>query len=115
MIASPEERTLSFGAYLGGVIELVLLVAPVAYAAWRIRATALPSWRGPAVRLGEASLGLAMVVWLAEAVGTLAGLEVGVMTAASIAIGVGAWLVGRRVVARGGDVHAGGPPGGPSN
>ena len=42
--ASADDRTLTVAAYLGGTVELLLIVVPLAWAAWRLRATFLPAW-----------------------------------------------------------------------
>ncbi|MQA74259.1 MAG: hypothetical protein GEU88_07975, partial [Solirubrobacterales bacterium] len=70
-IAPADERTLAAGAYLLGVLELALIVGAFAYAAWRVRALALASWSGAPARLVESVLGLAGLVWLSEALGSV--------------------------------------------
>ena len=56
--APASERTLDAGAYLLGVIELLLILAPLAYAAWRLRGTLLAGWTGAAARVVEAVLAI---------------------------------------------------------
>ena len=50
-IAPASERTLDFGAYLIGTLVLTVMLGAVALAAWRVRATILPGWRGAPARL----------------------------------------------------------------
>ena len=76
------------GAYLTGVVLLALTVVPVAIAAARLRVMLLPAWRGAAARLAEIVLGIAVVVLLAEALGTAgwlgrAGLAAGALVIAA--------------------------------
>ena len=52
-IAPTSERTLAAGSYLLGVIELVLIVGPLVYAAWRLQRTLL-GWTGAPARVVEA-------------------------------------------------------------
>jgi hypothetical protein len=68
--APASERALDAGAYLLGSLELALIVGAVALAAWRVRATILPGWRGAPARLAESVLATAALIWLAEALGT---------------------------------------------
>ncbi|MGH2955343.1 MAG: hypothetical protein ACRDK9_15265, partial [Solirubrobacterales bacterium] len=69
-IAPADERTLTVGAYLVGAAELAVIVGALAYAAWRVRATALPGWAGAPARLVEAILGIAAAIWLSQALGS---------------------------------------------
>ena len=82
--APTSERTLDAGAYLLGVLALTLIVAPLAFAAWRLRGTLLPGWSGAPARVAEAVLGLAALILLAEALGTFAAFEAWTMILGSV-------------------------------
>src|SRR5215470_6301738 len=53
---------MSFGDYLLGSIELLVVAAALAYAAVGLRGRLLPGWSGAAARLGEVVLGLSELV-----------------------------------------------------
>ena len=88
--APASERTLDAGAYLLGVLVLALIVAPLAYAAWRVRGALLGGWSGAPARVAEAVLGLSALVLLAEALGTFAAFEAWTMILGSMAIAAAA-------------------------
>jgi hypothetical protein len=62
---------MSFGDYLQGSIELVVVAAGMAYAAVALRRRLLPGWSGPSARLTEVVLGLSLLVVTAELVGVV--------------------------------------------
>ena len=70
-IAPADERTLAAGDYLLGVVALVLICAPLIYAAWTVRRTLL-GWTGAPARVVEAVLSVFAMVALAELLGTFA-------------------------------------------
>ena len=94
--APASERTLDAGAYLLGVLALALIVAPLAFAAWRLRGTLLPGWSGAPARVAEAVLGLAALILLAEALGTFAAFEAWTMIVGSVAIAAAAHVIAAR-------------------
>jgi hypothetical protein len=61
---------LGAGDYLIGVIELAVLVAGAGAAATRVRGRLLPGWTGPPAWLADLVLGLALVILVAELLGT---------------------------------------------
>ena len=87
---------MTFGEYLGGVIGLVAVVAPMALAAVRLRGRLLPGWSGAPARLAEAVLAVSLLTVLLQLLGAFGILEPLVLLAASLAIGAGAqwgpWL-----------------------
>src|SRR5207247_2134672 len=91
--APASERRLTAGAYLGGALELVLVVAALAFGARRVRALVLPGWSGAPARLAEIVFGVAALIWVSEALGTFGGFEEGVILAPMIVVGAGAGLV----------------------
>jgi hypothetical protein len=104
--APASARTLDAGAYLLGVIELLLILAPLAYAAWRLRGTLLAGWTGAAARVVEAVLAISGLVLLAELLGTFAAFEWWSMALGAVAIAVAAHLFAARRSPLGGE----GPP-----
>jgi hypothetical protein len=76
----------SAGSYLIAALQLLVLVAAVGFSAWRLRARLLPDWEGGAARLVEALVAIALVTWLAEALGTFGLLYAGTLLAASIVL-----------------------------
>jgi hypothetical protein len=98
--------TLSAASYLAGALELAAIVAPLGYAAWRIRATALAAWTGAPARLVETVLAVVALLWLSELLGTVGLFEDAPMIIGSIAVGVAAELACRRLAPSGG----GAPP-----
>jgi hypothetical protein len=81
-----DERALDLGAYLVGVVELALIVVPLGWAAYRIRALALPGWDGAPARLVELVLGLAALIWLSELIGSFDAYGLWELVAASLAV-----------------------------
>jgi hypothetical protein len=100
-IAPPDERILGAGEYLLGALELAVVVAALAFGAYRVRALLLPRWSGAPARLAELVLGIAGQIWVSEALGSVGAFtEVG-MLAGSIVVGLGAGvLAGQRAAAR---------------
>jgi hypothetical protein len=103
-----DERALEVGAYLIGVAELALIVVPLAWAAYRVRALALPGWDGAPARLAELVLGLAVLIWLSELLGSFGAYGLWEMVAGSLAIAASIAVAGPRLSRRGGERSA--PP-----
>jgi hypothetical protein len=85
--------TVGLGEYVAGAAELVVVVVAAAYAASGARARLLPGWTGAPARLAEAVLGLALVIWVAQILGTFSLLtELAlVLTTALAGAAIGAW------------------------
>ena len=113
-IAPASERTLDFGAYLIGTLVLAVMLGAVALAAWRVRATILPGWRGAPARLAEAVLGIAALIWLAEVLGTFGAYGEVTMLIACVVLAAVSLLVCGRVDARRGPGAAPTPPAPPA-
>jgi hypothetical protein len=62
---------LGAGDYLLGALELLAVALAAAAGAIRVRARLLPGWSGAPARLADLLLGLALVVWIAELLGTV--------------------------------------------
>jgi predicted membrane channel-forming protein YqfA (hemolysin III family) len=76
----------SAGPYLVGALQLALVAVPLAFAAWKIRGAALPSWQGAPARLVEAITAVALLTWLMELLGVVGLLYAGTLIAASLLI-----------------------------
>jgi hypothetical protein len=97
--APASERTLSAGDYLLGVLELVAILAPLAWAAFRVRSALLPAWTGAPARLAESIIGLSALILLSELLGTFDAFTDAGMILGSLAVAVVAGALWRRVPA----------------
>ncbi len=95
--APASDRLLAAGAYLVGAIELVALVAALAFGAHRVRALLLPAWTGAPARLAELVLGIAALVWISEALGTFGAFGEYAVLGTGIAVGLAAGLIATRL------------------
>ncbi len=66
---------LDLGRYLLGVLEIALLVGFAWLGANRVRARLLPNFEGAPAHLATAVLGLALLIWAAELLGTVSAFE----------------------------------------
>ncbi len=95
---------LSLGSYLLGVVQVAVVALSLGFAAFRLRRRLLPEWEGTPARLVEIVVGVALLIWISEVLGTFglfyAGALVGacVLAAGTIAL----WPAG--------PVTAGDPP-----
>jgi hypothetical protein len=83
--------------YLAGVLLTVIAIAPVCAGVYALRARKLPHWRGPPARLAEAVLGLALVIGVSEALGTVGLFRLAPMVVALGSVGTALWYAVRRV------------------
>ncbi|HXF31052.1 MAG TPA: hypothetical protein VN522_05980 [Solirubrobacterales bacterium] len=60
----------SFGSYLLGAVQLIVLAAGFGFAAFMLRSRLLPGWRGAPARLVEITFGVGLLTIAAEALGT---------------------------------------------
>src|SRR4051794_13280597 len=72
------------GGYLLGVARLALVVVPVGFGAYKLRGRLLPTWEGAPARLVESIVGVAIVIWLSEILGTFGLFYAGALIAASL-------------------------------
>ena len=76
------------GSYLVGVLQLALVVVPLAFAAYRLRKRLLPTWsRAPAL-LVESVTFVALLIWISEVLGTFDLFYAGTLMAASVLVGL---------------------------
>ena len=102
---------LDLSRYLLGVAEIGVLVGATAFAASGIRSRLLPEFEGPPAHLATAVISLALLIWAAEALGT-----VGVFTPAAyvaLVLVASVWIgsfVRRRAPRPGDRTHGQGAP-----
>src|SRR5215207_6183678 len=92
------------GSYLLGAAQLALVVVPIALSSYWLRQKLLPTWEGPPARLVETIVGIALVIWLSEILGTFGLFYAGTLIVASLLLGLLVWLL------PGGDAVGGTPP-----
>src|SRR6478672_1029484 len=84
------------GGYLLAAVQLGLVVGPVAFSSYRLRQRLLPGWEGAPARLVEAIVGVALVIWLSEVLGTFGLFYAGALIAAALLVAgtVAIWPAG---------------------
>ncbi len=80
---------MSFGHYLAGSIELIVVAAAMGFAAVGMRGRLLPGWSGASARLAEVVLGLSLLVVILELVGVVGLYRPGWVLLAALIVGVG--------------------------
>src|SRR6476619_24936 len=83
---------MSFGDYLQGSIELIVVAGALGYGAVALRGRLLPGWSGASARLAEVVLGLSLLVVTAELVGVIGLYRPGWVLLAAVVVGVGIGL-----------------------
>jgi hypothetical protein len=81
------------GSYLLGALQLALVVGPICFSACRLRQKLLPTWSGPPARLVEAIVAVALLIWLAELLGTFGLLYAGTLMTTSVLLSLAAWFL----------------------
>ncbi|HWH20805.1 MAG TPA: hypothetical protein VN671_09740, partial [Solirubrobacterales bacterium] len=98
----------SFGSYLLGAAQLIVLAAGFGLAAIMLRARLLPGWHGAPARLVEVTLAVGLVTVLSELLGTFGLLYAGALLIAVVVVAFLARLVpeqpGGGQAARGGEL-----------
>ncbi len=85
----------SAGTYILGVALLGAVALAVGFSAHRLRQRLLPSWTGAPARLVEAVVGIALLLWLAEILGSLQLFYAWALVASSLLFaGAVAWWLG---------------------
>jgi hypothetical protein len=100
------------GSYLLSAAALAALVLSLAFSAIRLRRHLIPDWEGAPARLVEAILAIAILIWLAELLGTVSLLYAWTLVALSLLVaGAIAWRIRPSAPAAppGGVVGGGGP------
>lgn len=76
-------------AYLLGMTALLASVCALGLGAARVRSRLLAGWSGIPARLADAVIALALLIWIAELVGTVGMLDRAPLVAACVAVGLG--------------------------
>jgi hypothetical protein len=90
------------GRYLLGIAELALLAGFAWLGASSVRARLLPRFEGAPAGLATAVLALALLVWVAELLGTVSLFKPGAYLVGVAVAGSGIWALGRGACRRGG-------------
>jgi hypothetical protein len=80
----------SAGSYVVGALALVVVGGAIGFTAYRLRQRLLPGWLGAPARLIEAVVGIALLIWLGELLGTFSLFYDWVFVGASLLIGIAA-------------------------
>ena len=81
------------GGYLLGVVQLALVVGPIAFSAYKLRQWLLPTWEGAPARLVEAIVAIALLIWISEILGTFGLFYAGALIAVSVLLGLLTWFL----------------------
>lgn len=81
------------GSYLLGAVQLALVVAPLAFSAYKLRQRLLPAWEGAPARLVESITFVALLIWISEILGTFGLFYAGALIAASVLLGLAMWFL----------------------
>jgi hypothetical protein len=87
---------LSFGSYLWGVAQVVIVVGALGFSAYKLRRRLLPTWDGAPARLVEAVVAVAWLIWISEILGTFDLFYAGALVGASVLVAgtVALWPAG---------------------
>ena len=77
---------LSLGSYLLGVVQVAIVVGALGFSAYRLRGRLLPDWDGAAARLVEGVVGVALLIWISEILGTFELFYAGTLVGASLLV-----------------------------
>ena len=98
------------GSYLLSAVLLAALLASLGFSAVRLRRRLLPDWEGAPAHLVEAIIGVALLIWLSELLGTVSLLYGWTLVVSSLLVaGAIAWCFRPPAAAPGGGVGGGGP------
>jgi hypothetical protein len=85
----------SFGSYIVGCLAVIGIVAAVGLGGYWLRRWIVPEFSGALARLGDVTIGVALLVVSLEILGTLSLLRLGWTIVFCIAVGLGAAALGR--------------------
>jgi hypothetical protein len=84
----------SAGSYILGAVALAAVGLSLGFSAYALRQRLLPAWEGASARLVEAVVGIALLIWLGELLGTVQLFYAGALVASSLLIAaVVAWRI----------------------
>jgi predicted membrane channel-forming protein YqfA (hemolysin III family) len=73
----------SLGSYLLGAAQLAVIALSLGFSAFRLRRRLMPAWEGAPARLVEIVVGVALLIWISEILGTFTLFYAGTLMAAS--------------------------------
>ncbi|HVQ59899.1 MAG TPA: hypothetical protein VMS60_13415 [Solirubrobacterales bacterium] len=76
----------SLGSYLLGAAQIALLALSLGFTAYRLRGRLLPSWEGAPARLVELVVGISLLIWISEILGTFGLLYAGAVVSVSVLV-----------------------------
>lgn len=87
---------LSLGSYLWGAAQVAIVLAALGFSAYRLRQRLLPDWDGASARLVESVVGVALLIWVSEILGTFGLLYAGALIGAILLVAgtVAVWPAG---------------------
>ncbi|HEY5332034.1 MAG TPA: hypothetical protein VIJ21_00690, partial [Solirubrobacterales bacterium] len=98
----------SFGSYVLGAAQLVVLAGAFGIAAFLLRSRLLPGWRGAPARLVETVVAVGLLTVVSEVLGTFGLLYAGALIAAAVLVAIAVRVVpvqpGGGQTARGGEL-----------
>jgi hypothetical protein len=87
----------STGSYVVSALALAVGGGSVGFAAYRLRQWLLPDWLGAPARLVEAVVGIALLIWLGELLGTFSLFYAWAFVIASVLLAAGSAFLPRVV------------------
>jgi hypothetical protein len=90
----------SFGSYIAGCLAVIGIVAAVGLGGYWLRRWIVPEFSGALARLADATIAVGLLVISLEILGTLSILRLGWIVVFTIAVGLGAALLGWRKAPR---------------
>jgi hypothetical protein len=81
------------GSYLLGAAELALVALSLGFGAFRLRRRLLPAWEGVPARLVEIVVGVALLTWISEILGTFALFYAGALVGACVLLALATALL----------------------
>jgi len=80
----------SLGSYLLGAAQVALVALSLGFAAYRLRGRLMPTWEGAPARLVESVVGVALLIWTSEILGSFGLLYAGTLVGACALIALAA-------------------------
>jgi hypothetical protein len=77
---------LSLGSYLLGVVQVAVVAGSLGFGAYRLRRRLLSEWEGAPARLVEIVVGVALLIWISEALGTFSLFYPGALLGACVLV-----------------------------
>ena len=85
----------SAGTYVVGALSLVAVGVSIGFSAYRLRQKLLPAWEGAPARLVESVVGIGLLIWLGEILGTFGLFYAWALIAAALLLAAGSAYLSR--------------------